>query len=243
MNIVKMKDIRKDNIYEEFLQYRESLEDYANSLLGSREDARDMVQDLYMKLWSRKDTLFQIENPKAYCYSVIKRQCLDVLKSAERKNAGEMPLDMESTQTGVEEQLALKEQLAYTLKEVDNLPEGQKNVLLKNAVDGYSYEQITAQTGQSAQTVRTQMSLARKKLRTRTAWIFAAAVLVAGIFLWAANAGRKPKELVDTYSDPYMAYAQIEKSFRKIGDCVENGSQKARESEQRFQSIRKVFEK
>ena len=112
-----MKNIEGD-IYDSFLQYRESLEDYACSLLGSRQDAQDMVQDLYLKLWGRRDTLCEIESPKAYCFSVIRRQCLDVLKSAERKNEAQMPQEIESSQEGIEEKLALREQLEGTLKEV-----------------------------------------------------------------------------------------------------------------------------
>lgn len=82
----------------------------------------------------------------------------------------------------------------------------------------------------------------QKNLRARTAWLFAAAVLALGVFVWALRDGGAPKELEDTYSDPYMAYAQIEKSFKKIGDSMEKGSQKARESERQFQTFRKVFD-
>lgn len=236
-----MKNIEGD-IYDSFLQYKESLEDYACSLLGSRQDAQDMVQDLYLKLWGRRDTLCEIESPKAYCFSVIRRQCLDVLKSAERKNEVQMPREIECSQEGIEEKLALREQLEGTLKEVNALSEGQRKVLLKSAVDGCSYEEISSQTGMKPQTVRTQMSLARKNLRARTAWLFAAAVLVAGVFVWALRDGGATRELEDTYSDPYVAYAQIEKSFKKIGDSMEKGSQKARESERQFRTFRKVFD-
>jgi len=237
-----MKNIEGD-IYDSFLQYRESLEDYACSLLGSRQDAQDMVQDLYLKLWRRRDTLCEIESPKAYCFSVIRRQCLDVLKSVERKNEAQMPQEIESSQEGIEEKLALREQLEGTLKEVNALSEGQRKVLLKSAVDGCSYEEISSQTGMKPQMVRTQMSLARKNLRARTAWLFAAAALALGVFVWALRDGGATQELEDTYSDPYMAYAQIEKSFKKIGDSMEKGSQKARESERQFQTLRSVFDK
>lgn len=237
-----MKNIEGD-IYDSFLQYRASLEDYACSLLGSRQDAQDMVQDLYLKLWGRRDTLCEIESPKAYCFSVIRRQCLDVLKSAERKNEAQMPQEIESSQEGIEEKLALREQLEGTLKEVNALSEGQRKVLLKSAVDGCSYEEISSQTGMKPQMVRTQMSLARKNLRVRTAWLFAAAALVVGVFVWALQDGSATQELEDTYSDPYVAYAQIEKSFKKIGDSMEKGSQKVRTSERQFQTLRSVFDK
>ena len=237
-----MKNIEGD-IYDSFLQYRESLEDYACSLLGSRQDAQDMVQDLYLKLWGRRDTICEIESPKAYCFSVIRRQCLDVLKSAERKNEAQMPQEIESSQEGIEEKFALREQLEGTLKEVNSLSEGQRKVLLKSAVDGCSYEEISSQTGMKPQMVRTQMSLARKNLRVRTAWLFAAAALALGVFVWALRDGSATQELEDTYSDPYVAYAQIEKSFKKIGDSMEKGSQKVRTSERQFQTLRSVFDK
>lgn len=228
--------------YEDFLGFRDSLVDYAASLLSSRDDAEDMVQDLYVKLWNRRDSLSEIESPKSYCNSVIKRQCLDRLKSAENRNGTQMPADLAEEQPGIEERLALKEQLAATMAEVEKLPEGQKSVLVKKALDGCSYEDITAQTGISEQNARTQMSLARRTLRRRMAWAFAAAAVAVGVFIWALAPQQRETELVDTFESPELAYAQMEKSLRMISDRMEKGEDLARKSGAQLHKVGKVFD-
>ncbi len=228
--------------YEDFLTYRDSLVDYAASLLSSCDDAEDMVQDLYVKLWNRRDSLSEIDSPKSYCYSVIKRQCLDKLKSAENRNCTQMPADLAEEQPGIEERLALKEQLAATLAEVEKLPEGQKKVMVGRAVDGCSYDEITARTGISEQNARTQMSLARRTLRRRMAWAFAAAAVAVGVFIWALAPDRKNAELVDTFDNPELAYAQMEKSLKMISDRIEKGEGLARETGAQLHKVGKMFD-
>lgn len=204
------------HIYDEFLSFRDGLVDYATTLLKSRSEAEDMVQDLYLKLWSRKDSLSEIKNPEAYCKTVLKNRALDKLEALESRTREEMPQDFLSEAAEGAEKLEKEEELKLTLAEMDKLPQGQSDALKMKALDELSYSEISQRSGMREQAVRTQVSLARKALRSRVAWIFAAACLiVASIFLF------KPKELQDTYDDPAQAYAELERTLAYISNKVD----------------------
>ena len=54
-------------------------------LLGNVEDAEDMVQEVFLKLWDRRDALPDVQNVEAYCVTLTKNMCIDRLRLAEVK--------------------------------------------------------------------------------------------------------------------------------------------------------------
>ena len=226
--------------YDVFLSLRDELVDYAAALLKSRDDAQDLVQDLYVKLWARKDELSEVEKPRAFCMTIIRNRCLDILESHENRQKSQMPSEIEDEHS-IEEQMAAKERLAAALAQIKRLPEGQQTILAKRVVEDMSYEQISAQTGLSEQNLRTQMSLARKTLRQRLAWAFA--VLAVAMAVGGGVLFHKPQPLEDTYSDPLLAYAQVEKTFGFISTKVDKGMQVARDAELKLERVDEVLKK
>lgn len=61
--------------------------------------------------------------------------------------------------------------------------------------------------------------------RRRSFWLpaAAAAAIVAGVFIFTGNF-RRPK---DTFSDPYLAYAEVERTFAFVSDKMDKGIQTA----------------
>lgn len=202
--------------YDDFLSFRDGLVDYASALLKSRSEAEDMVQDLYLKLWSGKDKLSEIRNPEAYCKTVLRNRCLDKLDALEQRSRSDFPSKMISEGADGAEKLEKAEELKLTLAEMEKLPEGQSSALRMKALEELSYKEISQRNGMREQAVRTQVSLARRTLRNRVAWIFAVAgIIAAAVFLF------KPKELQDTYEDPAQAYAEVERTLAYISGKVD----------------------
>ncbi len=227
--------------YEDFLPLRDGLVEYASSLLKSYEDAQDIVQDLYLKLWNRRDSIFEIENPRSYCMAVVRNRCLDKMKSSQIQNKTQMPADMPEPRSDIQVEMEEKEGLKATLAEIEKLPKGQRSVLMKRAVEDLSYEQIGKQLGMNPQSMRTQMSLARKTLMKRVAWAFAAVAVIAVVGVGILN--RRPSAPQDTFSDPMMAYAELEKTFNKISSKVDQGMELARSTEPEFEKVEKIINK
>lgn len=78
--------------------------------------------------------------------------------------------------------------------------------------------------------------------RTRTVrWIGAAAAvtLLAGTALGIVNWQNQPK---DTFDDPYLAYAELQKAFSTMSDCLQKGLAMAEKSEDIIDRTINVFE-
>ena len=53
----------------------------AFSLTCNAQEAEDAVQDTYLKLWAKRDSLPDVSNAEAYCVTLAKRVCYDRLRS------------------------------------------------------------------------------------------------------------------------------------------------------------------
>ena len=132
-------------------------------LLESEADARDAVQDLYLKLWSLRDHLEMIREPSAYGALMLRNLCIDRIRRS-------LPAD--SLEEGMakkgppDEELELRENLANVKRAIGLLPESQRKLLSMRVFRGLSYDEIAKETGLSGLNVRVQVSLARKKLKT-----------------------------------------------------------------------------
>lgn len=78
------------------------------------------------------------------------------------------------------------------------------------------------------------------RVRTlRIASIAAAAVLLAGIGFGVLRWQKEPK---DTFDDPYLAYAELEKAFAKVSDGMQRGLAMVEESEAAMDKVTSIFE-
>ena len=131
-------------------------------LLEDRADALDAVQDLYVKLWNRRDSLDLIQNPGAYGALLMRNLCIDRIRRL--TPAEELPDDLPGREPP-DEQLAAKETLGAVMQAIERLPDSQRNLMKLHLLQGLSYEEIAAETGLSPLNIRVQVSLARKKLK------------------------------------------------------------------------------
>lgn len=131
-------------------------------ILEDRADALDAVQDLYVKLWKRRESLDGILNPGAYGALLTRNLCIDRIRRL--TPAGELPDNLPGLESP-DEVLIRKESLASVLRSMDTLPESQRKLLDLHVLQGKSYEEIAAETGLSPLNIRVQVSLARKKLK------------------------------------------------------------------------------
>ena len=131
-------------------------------LLEDRADALDAVQDLYVKLWERRDDLDLVRNPGAYGTLLIRNLCIDRIR---RARPGEPLSDDLPGKDPPDEELILRESLGNLFQAMEQLPESQRNLLNLHLLQGLSYEEIARETGLTPLNIRVQVSLARKKLK------------------------------------------------------------------------------
>ena len=143
-----------------FLPLQESLYRVAYHLLRSEQTAEDAVQELYLKLWRGRESLGIVNNPKAYCITVLRNLCLDIIRRNARTNAG--PVSDEFSQ---EDSLDARQRLNLVRQALSALSQREALVLRLRVQEDLSYEEISKETGINQLMLRVLMSNARKKIK------------------------------------------------------------------------------
>ena len=133
-------------------------------ILEDAAEAEDAVQELYLKLWDRRDVLDGIRSPKGYGITLLRNLCLDRIRRSRRM---ETPATLPEPETPgrQDESIDEKERLAKVLAAIKSLPDRQREVLTLRTLDGLSYEEIAQRTGINYLTLRVLLSQARTKLK------------------------------------------------------------------------------
>lgn len=152
-----------------FQQYYTALTAFANSLLRSPEDAREVVQDVFVSLWKNRDGLDPGGNIRAYLYVSTRHRCISHLR---RRRLPAAPLEpaeynLPGEQHGIEAEMEAAELQAAIFDEVALLPEKCREIFLLSRREGLSYSQIAQHLGISVKTVENQVGIALKRIRQR----------------------------------------------------------------------------
>lgn len=144
------------------------LQRVALRMLGNVEDAEDMVQEVYMKLWGKREELPDVQNMEAYCVALTKNMCIDRLRLAEvdRVDVDDVPLSLAAADD-VASQLERQDAVEHVKLIIETLPEKQQQVITLRDIRDCTFEEIEEQTGLTAVNVRALLSRARKTIRER----------------------------------------------------------------------------
>ncbi len=144
------------------------LQRVALRMLGNVEDAEDMVQEVYMRLWGKREELPDVQNMEAYCVALTKNMCIDRLRLAEvdRVDVDDVPLSLAAADD-VASLLERQDAVEQVKLIIETLPEKQQQVITLRDIRDCTFEEIEEQTGLTAVNVRALLSRARKTIRER----------------------------------------------------------------------------
>lgn len=151
---------------QKFLPYHQKLYRIAFRVVQSEDNAKDILQDAYIRLWEKREELTELENPEAFAITILKNLCLDFLRKAKVRRTEEYTPEMKGQkEQHVSDNLDQKDEANHVKYLIDKLPEQQKMVITYRDCDGYSSEEIETIMGLSAVNVRVLLSRARKTVR------------------------------------------------------------------------------
>lgn len=155
-----------DEFRQAFLPLHARLYRAAYILLENSQDAEDIVQEAYLKLWNKRNELDIRSNAAAYCVATVRNLCFSLMQT--RRYQSEEPLP-EYTELGTtdnpELQLEKRDEQAQLRALIASLPQQQRKVLWLRDVNECSFEEIEQATGLNAVNIRVTLSRARKKIR------------------------------------------------------------------------------
>lgn len=135
--------------------------------MGNAQDAEDMVQEAYLRLWQRREELPpDMGSVEAYGITIVRNLCLDALKAPQLEEEHRPIEELEVAQAGsLTREVEVKDEASIVKRIIGALPEQQRQVVKMRDVDDCSYEEIEQVTGLSAVNIRVLLSRARKKIR------------------------------------------------------------------------------
>lgn len=151
---------------EEILPLRTDLLRYAGKIVSCREDAEDIVQEVFLKLWATRTELAKYRNIRALSVEMTKNLCLNKLNEAQAKTVSlENSIVPEKNLSTPHHKLEEKDRLDAALDIIEELPELQRLILKMKHIEGYEVREIAEITGGTEESVRMNLSRARKKVR------------------------------------------------------------------------------
>lgn len=152
------------NIFKRlYLPFHAKLYRIAFALVGNQEEAEDIVQEVYSRLWERRKELAAVRNPEAYAITLTKHFCLDYLRSPRASRQAAALEETEEFQSDSSPEK--KDQIRQIRRWIDKLPLNQQQVLRLQGMEDYSVEEIEQITGYTAGNIRVLLSRARKTIR------------------------------------------------------------------------------
>ncbi len=145
-----------------------SLYRVAFSILGSEADAKDAVQDLYLKLWNRRESLSEVDRPLGYGIRLIRNICIDRLRARNARGTGEDISSVGETDmtdsVSADSKVVDREMLSALHDVMARLPDNQRKVVEMRFFRQLGYDEISERTGLSAVNVRVLVNRARNTI-------------------------------------------------------------------------------
>ena len=154
---------------EIYNRYKFILHNHAWNKLKNREEARDLIQEVFSTIWDKRQTLQIGQNLSGYLYSCVHNQFLNKVVHQSVKNKYiDSIRDYSQTGTIYTDHRVRENMLKAIIdKEIDELPSRMKQVFILSRRQHMSHKEIAELMGTTEQTVKKQMVYALKILRKK----------------------------------------------------------------------------
>jgi RNA polymerase sigma-70 factor, ECF subfamily len=151
----------------EILPLKNKLYRFASRLLEDQEEAQDAVQEVFIKLWNLRTKLDELNSVEAFAMKVTKNHCLDRIKARRTVSIEQTKSLYYNTddQAGVERDVEVRDDANYIKQLISLLPEQQRAIIQMRDIEGYEFEEIEEALELTVNTIRVNLSRARKRIR------------------------------------------------------------------------------
>lgn len=148
---------------ELFDRHAQRIGQYCHRIIGEREQAQDMVQDVWetvMKYRDREEVTLQ--NPLALFYRIARNRCLNYLRDRRLHT----PLNaLKEEQHPLIENRSMSQLEELVLIALERLPLAEREVLVLHIYSEYKFEEIAEMMSESSGAIRTRAWRARRQLK------------------------------------------------------------------------------
>ena len=150
-----------------FKTHFKNLHAYAISIVKDEDDAEEIVQNVFFKIWEKQKQINIEQSLTAYLYKSVYYESLNFLKHAKVKAVYRAQAGGESNGENATDNLILKELRQQIDGAIKELPEQCRTVFQMSRFEGLKYREIADQLGISVKTVENHLGKALKVLRSK----------------------------------------------------------------------------
>jgi len=152
----RVYDLYKHPLYATALRY-----------LKDEQLAEDALQDVFVKLWQNRQTIDERQSLRSFLFVCMKNHVLNVIRTEQNriKAALRANQNREKVSHQTESDIALKDLRTYLDTSLSALPDRKKKIAQLSIIEGYSNQEIATTLQISENTVRSQLSQAKKVIR------------------------------------------------------------------------------
>ncbi|MGN6352963.1 MAG: sigma-70 family RNA polymerase sigma factor, partial [Parafilimonas sp.] len=142
------------------------------------EDAKDIVQDCFIKLWDDAVIRDKTESVKSLLYTMVRNRCIDYLRQQKVRTKAATHLQPDETDDLYFDELAFAEMLRQVLEHLEDLPTNMGTVLKQYYLQGKKLKEIAKELSTTPDAVRMQKTRALKLLKQKFSLLFLITLLL-----------------------------------------------------------------
>lgn len=151
---------------QRFMPYHRLLYRVAFHLTGNVQDAEDLLQDTYLKLWQKRDDLREEAVTQAYLVTLMRNLLRDQQRLKRIDSSAELRNELSPPdERNLDHQIDAKDEASQMEGLINQLPERDGKIIRMHLVEERSYEEIEKKTGLSQGNIRIIVMRTRQKLK------------------------------------------------------------------------------
>lgn len=166
--VKELKDGFTSAYDELFNTYGNRVYKFAFSILKSREDSEEIVQDTFFKIWEKRRTIDHEQSFKSFLFTIAYNNIMTKFREkAKEKKYREYFITNASDHYDQEESILFDDIQNQVQKIIDRLPPRRKQIFILRKENNLTYKEIAGKLGISSKTVENNINLAIKYIKTQ----------------------------------------------------------------------------
>lgn len=142
-------------------------------LVKNRDDAEDIAQTVFIRLWTKRDLLINVQNLDSYLYSMVKHTVLNYIKSKRGITVDISKMNnITNSLSSPQEQIEAKDLKLLVDLIVENMPKQRRIIYKMSREQGMSNDDIALKMGLQKRTVENHIHLALKEIKRNLPLLF-----------------------------------------------------------------------
>jgi RNA polymerase sigma-70 factor (ECF subfamily) len=157
------------NAFDElYYRYVPRLLAFSRHYIKDKDEAEEAVQEIFIRIWEKRNTLDESKNFKAYLFQSVKNYFLNLIRDKKKTYPlSDIPEELHPHNENILADLTYRELEQTALSLIGGLPKVQQEVFTLSRVQGLSNMEIAAKLNLSKRTVEHHIYLSVKHLKTK----------------------------------------------------------------------------